>query len=60
MHVLYTDTGIDDIHVLVCHDVGDCSASTDINLTEFTCLIITVIIIHDAADLRHVFRIGII
>ena len=60
MHVLYRNTSINDIHVLVSHDVSDCSASTNVYLAKFTCLEIAVIFIHDLADLSHVFSIRIV
>ena len=60
MHVQYGHTAVNNIHVIVCKNIGDCSAATLIYLSKFCCLERYIVFIHNIAKLCNIFRIRII
>ena len=60
MHIEYRNPAVDNIHSVQCKYICDGAASADINFAEFGKLEFHTRLVHDAANLRDVFRICVI
>ena len=60
MHVLHSDTAVDDFHTVVCQNVGNGAAAAFIYLAQFRSLVGYVFVIQNVSQLGDVFRIGVV
>ena len=60
MHIVQRHAAVDDLHAIVGQDIGDGSASALIDLAQLAGLIAYVFLFHDRAQLRDIFRVGVV
>ena len=60
MHGQDGHAGVDDVHAVLGHDVGDGAAAARIDAAEFAGLEVHAGLVHDVADKRHVLGIGVV
>ena len=60
MHGQDGNAGVDDVHTVLGHDVGDGAAAARVDATELTGLEVHAGLVHDVADEGHVLGIGVV
>lgn len=54
------NAGVDDVHAILGHDVGNGAAAARVDATELTGLEVHAGLVHDVADEGHVLGIGVV
>lgn len=60
MHGQDGNTGVDDVHAVLGHDVGDGAAAARVDTAELAGLEVHAGLVHDVADEGHVLGVGVV